>query len=323
MESLPQRLRTVVTGFFRQLLPLEMIALAFLGIALLISTIFSVRFYFPNGRSAVFALGHYALGFVAASALVLLFSWMKSQGSISSRPNLGIIVRTSIALATVVFLHCNCKLWAQLVNPRLFDDWYKGSDLMIAPIRDAILFINRGFAPLKAWRPGAYHDGFFLMFLVTFFVFGLHPVARQQLGKLASAIALVLAIGGLSYMIAPAWGPFVYSSSPQVIQKTMGAFQAAFIGSHGLSYNGGDFISALAAMPSLHAAHAFVLWYYACRYVRWLGYLYIPLLIFICTEAVASEWHYSIDLLCGLPITYGSILLAERLHRPVNGKIEG
>lgn len=311
-----------VAGFFRQLLPLEIIAVAFLGTALLISTIFSVRFYFPNGESAVFALGHYVLGFVVASALLLLICWIKRKNiSPSSRPNLGIIARTSIAMAMVVFLHFNCKLWAQLVNPMLFDGWYKGTDHMIRPVRDAILFMNYGFSPLKAWRPGAYHEVFVLMFLVSFVVFGLHPVARQHLGKLTSAIALVLAIGGLSYMIGPAWGPFVYSSSPQLIQKTMGAFQAEFIRSHGLGYDGGYFLSALAAMPSLHAAHAFVLWAYARRYVRWLGYLYVPLVIFICTEAVASEWHYIIDLLCGLPIAYGSILLAERLHRPVNERV--
>lgn len=67
----------------------------------------------------------------------------------------------------------------------------------------------------------------------------------------------------------------------------------------------------LAAMPSLHVAHAWVLLYYAWKHLRALGWLYLPCFLFLSSEAVVSRWHYLIDLVPGLIIAWISIRLAN------------
>lgn len=310
MIRYPERLRT----WFAALYSLEQVALSSLCFAVMLVAVFSVKFYFPNGYSTVFVLEHYVIGL----ALALLAATLFSRGRRDGKALLA-LVRNVTAFSVVVFCHFNFKLWAQLINPYRFDDWYQSSDLALGPLFDAIFIVNLGFVPLKTWLPNAYHDIFVFMFFTSFAVHAISESGRKCLSELATAIALVLSVGGVAYMIAPAWGPFIYSPDEDAfsfhIQQGMSAFQDRFLASSGLEYHGSEFISPLAAMPSLHIAHAWLLLVYAARHVRWLGYAYLPLVLFIFTEAVVSRWHYVIDLAVGLCIAYLCILISRRMHR--------
>jgi hypothetical protein len=298
----------------KALFPLERLALLSTCVAGLPVIGFSVKFYFPDGSSASFALEHYVAGLILASLVACLFSDQPRNGQ-----TLLALVRNMLAFSTVVFLHFNFKLWAQLVNPLLFDDWYQASDMAIQPLVEGMKVINLGFRPLKEWLPNAYHDVFVFMFFVSFAAHAITRRGRTCLGELTTAIALVLSVGGIAYMLAPAWGPFVFTPDEDNvsfhIQLGMSEFQRNFVASAGQAYQGSNFISPLAAMPSLHIAHAWVLWLYAFRSVRWLGYVYLPLVLYILTEAVASRWHYAIDLLVGLCLAYVCVRVARYMHR--------
>ncbi|MBS1169656.1 MAG: hypothetical protein H6R01_574 [Burkholderiaceae bacterium] len=310
------RLKFQSAAITNELFPLEVIALSSFCISLLLIAIFDVRFYYPSNNSSVFVLKHYIIGLILALSIVLFFSW-----NITESISLKLITKKSIYIAryalsfsSIIFFHFNFKLWAQLVNPVLFDDWYKYTDEFLAPLHHAIVHINIGFTPLETYLTNAYHDVFVFMFYISFAFFGIFTKARPYLERLTCAIALVLIIGGLCYMIAPAWGPFIYSEHKNFIQKAMLDFQIAFIQTHGAKFSGDNFISPLGAMPSLHTAHAFVLWFYARRHIKLLGYIYIPLVIYIITEAVSSGWHYIVDIFLGLIVASVSVLLAEKFH---------
>lgn len=309
MIGFPERLRAA----FVALNPLEQVALSSLCFAVVLVAVFSVQFYFPNGQSTAFVLEHYVVGLALALLVATLFSGGRRDGKA-----LIVLARNVTAFSVVVFCHFNFKLWAQLVNPYRFDDWYQWSDLALGPLLDAIFIANLGFAPLKSWLPNAYHDIFVFMFFASFAVHAISSSGRKCLSELAAAIALVLSIGGIAYMIAPARGPFIYSPDEDAfsfhIQQGMSAFQDRFLASSGLEYHGAEFISPLAAMPSLHIAHAWLLFVYAARHVRWLGCAYLPLVLFIFTEAVVSRWHYVIDLAVGMCIAYLCILISRRMH---------
>lgn len=300
-------------------LPLEIVALSLLAVAGLYLLVFSVTLYLPNGDSASFAINHY----VIAAALALLVGLLTGRKKNSPAEALGrkafAAVRNILAFALIVYLHFNFKLWAQLINPRLFDDWYQWTDQLLTPVISAIIFINIGFEPLRQIMPHAYHDIFVYMFFATFIIFSLHPRAHRHSAELTTAIALILGIGGMTYALAPAWGPFVFGPSPDEIagqiQSDMGNFYRSFVESKGQAYSGQHFVAAVAAMPSLHSAHAFALWVYARRHIPWLGYVYLVALIFILSEAIASKWHYLIDLLFGLLIAAFCMRLASSLHR--------
>jgi hypothetical protein len=307
---MPERLLARLAGLY----PMERVALSSLGLAAVLVAAFSVRFYFPNGQSTVFVLEHYVVGLTLALLMAMLFS----EGQRDYRA-LVVLVRNVTAFSLVVFCHFNFKLWAQLINPYLFDDWYQRSDQLLGLVFEGFLLVNTGFSPLKSGLPNAYHDVFVFMFFASFSVHAISGSGRKCLSELATAIALVLSIGGIAYMIAPARGPFIYSPDHEAfsfhIQQGMSAFQDRFVASSGVDYHGADFISPLAAMPSLHIAHAWLLLVYAMRHVRWLAYAYLPLVLFIATEAVASRWHYVVDLAVGLCIAYLCILVSRRMHR--------
>ena len=75
---------------------------------------------------------------------------------------------------------------------------------------------------------------------------------------------------------------------------------------------GAEFLATgLAAMPSLHVASSAVFVYFAWVYERHLSWFYVPLFVFILIEAVATRWHYLVDIVAGLGLTALAILVVE------------
>jgi hypothetical protein len=85
-----------------------------------------------------------------------------------------------------------------------------------------------------------------------------------------------------------------------------------------LAANGGaSFVAGLAAMPSLHAAGAFLFFVFAWKHGRPLVPLYGAALFFILVTSIATRWHYIIDLPIGIALAYGCVRLAERIVKPI------
>ena len=70
-------------------------------------------------------------------------------------------------------------------------------------------------------------------------------------------------------------------------------------------------------MPSLHVASSAVFVYYALKHERWLGICYLPLFTFIFFEAMATRWHYLIDLIAGLGLTALAIWICALIFKPI------
>lgn len=296
----------------QKLLPVEQAAVFAGLVALLLCNAFGLSLYLPDTHSSAFALEHYLTAIALATLLLAFLHWRQDRALPGTQ--LLLLLREMFAMTLIVFLHFNFKLWAQLANPNRYDTLYATIDQALSPLVLGIDFLNLGFAPLKAILPNAYHDVFIAMFLVTFLC--LAAVRRiSAFRQCLLAVAWVLVLGGLAYFPAPALGPFVFTldidSHAGRIQQDMLGFMQTFLASGGRDYAGGNFIMPLAAMPSLHIAHAFVLLYYAWRNLRWLGYAYLPLFFFLFSEAIASGWHYLIDLPAGLLLALLCINLAR------------
>ena len=179
-----------------------------------------------------------------------------------------------LPLRVIVYVHFNLKLWAQLINPVLFDDVYMAADERLRSLVHFASALAAGYRDRLTHFPHAYHEVFVAMFVVSFTVHGMQS-DRRGFDRLLLAVSLVLIVGGLGYAIAPAWGPFVYEAGDNPerppSQTTMASFQQSLRASHGGNYDSSYFVAALAAMPSLHLAHAVVFLYFALRYIRWLG----------------------------------------------------
>ena len=273
-----------------------------------------------------------ALGLNAGVPVLLGFvAYVLAQGinmAVTRRFEIARIGRAAAVDATVfasfvlvMYFHFNLKMWVPLVNPLRFDEAYMVTDRWLEPVI-ALFRAIRGLAPAGwAWFDHLYQLGFVLMFVLSFAVLA---VSRDRhYPHFVLGIMLVMIIGGLAYLVAPAVGPFLFedgmNAAATAAQAGMWRVYGTVVaeGAPWIAANGSDyFTGALAAMPSLHIAHAAVMTWYMHRsrlIVRW---PFLVILLFILIESVVSRWHYLIDAPAGLMVAAAAILIANRICDP-------
>ena len=121
-------------------------------------------------------------------------------------------------------------------------------------------------------------------------------------------------------MVAPAIGPFIYEQGVDqeitFAQNYMLEFYSRSVneGPEFLKTNGGsNFTAGLAAMPSLHVASSILFTMYSWVYGRLLFPLYIIAVLFISVTAIASRWHYLVDIPFGILLAYISYKISKKL----------
>jgi hypothetical protein len=218
----------------------------------------------------------------------------------------------------VLFLHFNFKAWMPLVNGRLHDGFYEGLDQSCAPLLRGFCALRQLIARHSPCDPdGAYHALFVYMFFVSLSVHALLGTTWRQ-RQLVLGLCLILLLGGIAYWIAPAEGPFLFrhglnGASFQAQQHMHALFEQV---RRTRQLPPGYFTCPPAAMPSLHIAHALFFTLFAAsgpRRVSWLGLLYLPVLLWLVLESVASGWHYLIDLPAGAVLALACLAVARRL----------
>jgi hypothetical protein len=220
----------------------------------------------------------------------------------------------------IMFGHFHLKMWMPIINPALFDAGYLTVD-------DALHFLISGAGWIRraviVVLPGAdswYQAGLLAMFALSFWF---HAVGKRQwYYHNMTAILLLEMVGPLTYLVAPAVGPFVFEQGPSAIataaQATMhaGFLQAQAGGGAWLAQHGGDYFTAPpAAMPSLHVAVAWVMTYYAIKARSAVSPIMVLLLGWITVESVVLRWHYLVDLPAGLLLAGAVIVVTNRVCR--------
>jgi hypothetical protein len=168
---------------------------------------------------------------------------------------------------------------------------------------------------------------FIAMFYISFCFHALR--SPQQFRTLFLAVLIFQGMGALAYLVMPAIGPFLYESGIEPAQtgaqQSMLAVREHIVngGAGWISANGGTHLTVgLSAMPSLHTGGSFLFLLFAWKYARVLVPLYIFLFAFISIDAVASRWHYMIDLPVGIALAIGCARVAERLNPSIAAKAE-
>jgi hypothetical protein len=261
----------------------------------------------------------YALGFSAAlPVLAAVGAYLGTQAirltldrgyDRDLLPHLRIDAAFLVLFVVVTYFHFNLKMWSPLINPALFDAAYWATDGWVRPLVDASLAVSasvRGFLG---------DDGF-----CTF------TVSRHRYyGHFVLSVLLVLSLGGLSYLIAPALGPFLFETGASArAAEAQASMQAAFAqaqarGAEWIAERGGDyFTGALAAMPSLHFAHALVMTYWMLASRSLMAGFFVLMTAWIAVDAVGLRWHYVVDLPAGALLAAVVVVLTRRLlDRPV------
>lgn len=308
----PDRTVLTVSRLLRQM-PEVAFALAMLAATLALGAWNGWPVNLPAGNRAAFVGIHYLYPLVGVAI------W----GAFAAIGQRRALARTFfIALpcyAVVLVCHFNIKLWAPLLNPVLWDDIYWRTDAWLRPLVDGSIALRTALSPMIALDSNFYMIAFIAMFYISFCFHALK--SPQQFRTLFLAALLFQGLGALAYLVAPAIGPFLYESGIEPLQteaqSSMLKVRADLLagGATWLADKGGTHITVgLAAMPSLHTGGSFLFLLFAWRYARVLVPLYTLLFGFIAIDAVASRWHYIVDLPAGIALALTCAWIAERLN---------
>jgi hypothetical protein len=308
---------------FFQRFPEFGVLIAMAAITLSLAGWLGAPFVIPDERIRIYLGVRYAVPVAMAGiffALPLLVRRRRhGQGGAPSLTNELVWSAAFVGIfSAVMWLHFHIKMWVPLINPLRFDDLYQRSDLALAPLVAALTafraFVNERFPVVDHWYLGLFMGMFFISF-------SYHMLwDRRGFRRVYLATLVNQSLGALSYLIAPAVGPFLYAGGPNRLAtasqtgmweayNTLIANGPVWLESFGQSY----FNAGLAAMPSLHAGAAWVFVWYAFAHRTRLKWFYVIAYGWILIEAVVSKWHYVIDLPAGIILAALSIWIANRL----------
>jgi|TARA_Y100000294_G_scaffold145424_1_gene140655 hypothetical protein len=310
-------------GIFRFRYP-EIGMTAVLGaFALYFSWLTGAPFSLPDLKATWFIGFHYSLPLVLAALwlVVALVGLRRRGGGAEDRQRLNRYAWQFLSyfftFSAVMILHLNIKLWLPLITSVRLDRFYYCIDLQLQPLIDAMMTARDVIADLA---PDHSTSWYLLGFVALFFVsFAYHAVVdKHRLRNVFLAVLFVEAIGPLTYLLAPALGPFLFdtglnisSASNQGIMREVRLEileNPQWLAQWGPRY----FISGLAAMPSLHAGASWVFVHYAFKFRTPMIPIYLVIYFWIIIEAVATKWHYLIDLPVGIVLAMLCIFAAER-----------
>ncbi|WP_285711680.1 phosphatase PAP2 family protein [Erythrobacter oryzae] len=296
--------------------PELILALCFAAIGALIAAALDLPVSLPSGQSLDFTGMSYG---VPLSLIALL-----GAGLVLAKQTMRLVYYAAAAFAYGVILvtHFNIKLWMSLVNPRLWDGLYWQTDQMVRPLVDLAFGVHHLADSVMPAGEHLYLFAFLAMFAGSIIVHSMQAFIIFR--KVIFAAMLVHVLGALAYLVMPAVGPFLYEPGVNALetarqQHMHGGYLALAAGGRGwIASEGSTFLfAAVAAMPSLHVASSAVFLYFAWKHARWLGVAYLPLFVFIVFEAVATRWHYWIDVVAGLALTALAIAITSAVFRRI------
>ena len=299
---------------------LILMALATLAIATWLGT----GFVIPDERIRIYLGMRYAVPVALAAVCFAVPPLIRRIDGGDTPAMLGQLTWSAafVAIFTgVMWLHFHIKMWVPLINPRRYDQLYQDMDLALAPLVNGMIMLREW---LGQFMPGV-DWWYMIVFMGLFFLsFAYHLIFDEQgFRRVYLATMVNQALGAFSYALLPAVGPFLYEKgvSDLATRSQTGMWDAynqllaggpAWLETIGPSY----FNAGLAAMPSLHAGASWVFVWYAFAHKTRLRALYVLAFGWILIEAVATKWHYIIDLPAGVALAAASIWIANRMIRP-------
>lgn len=225
-----------------------------------------------------------------------------------------------VLFIVVIFVHFHIKMWVPIINPELFDDTYYAIDNHLGVLLSVFGWLHSELVLFLPVADSLYQTGLLAMLILAFWFHGFG--GRVWHYHNLTSIILIEIIGPLTYLIAPAVGPFIYESGPYA--ETTAAQQVMYQSFQGIrqygvgwlnEHGGGYFTSPLAAMPSLHVAAGWVLTYYAIKARLVIAPVMLCVFGMLIIDSIVLRWHYLIDIPMGLLLAVVTIGITNRVCR--------
>ena len=299
-----------------------MITAGTLAIMFFFSVVYSLPMVVPSGDGAAFVGVHYIYPLIGVAVLGIM-TFLAGRREVAA----GFILALPCYVA-ILFAHFNLKLWIPHINPRNYDEFYWRTDELVRPIVDACVYVRENLFFFIPYESNFYMLAFIALFYTSFMYHAMKT--PEHFRTLVISVLLLQTFGALAYLATPAVGPFIYEKG---IDPTITGGQLYMLDFYRSSISqgpvwianegGANFAVGLAAMPSLHAAGAFLFFLFALKHGRVLVPLYSFILFFILITSIATRWHYVIDIPVGLAVAWGCLWVAQRIRGAVETKTEG
>jgi PAP2 superfamily len=295
-------------------IPVEILfTVAMIAIMVIFSFAFQLPISIPSGNWATILGIHYLYPLIGV-AVWGIFAALGKRRNVASLTQTFLIALPCYTLVLVT--HFNIKLWMPHINPLRFDEFFWQTDQWIRPVVDLCIWLRQQSTLIIPADSNLYIVGFITLFYVSFCY---HAYRTPQVFRtLFLAVLIFQGLGALAYLPFPALGPFIYENGTDSASTTAQAFMLATYngsmegGSDWIArYGGSHLTTGLAAMPSLHSGGALLFLLFARRHAKLLVPLYTFMLGFILIAAVATRWHYVIDLPVGLALGWLSLKAAD------------
>ncbi|KPL03555.1 MAG: hypothetical protein AMJ73_06465 [candidate division Zixibacteria bacterium SM1_73] len=215
------------------------------------------------------------------------------------------VFRHFYPLLFFILLYQETRNLVHMIFPSWFDPFLNHLELGVFGVYPTVWMQKFISFPLNEYLMFTYCFYYFLLLILGLGLFFKSKI--EQLDNLTFTSAVAYYISFLGFILFPVEGP-----------------KHALIDLHNLELQGA-FFTPLAqglikmaglhggAMPSSHVAVALVVLIYAKRHHRVLYYVLFPLIISLFVSTVYGRFHYVSDVLAGLLVGWGSIIICDRI----------
>ncbi len=224
---------------------------------------------------------------------------------------IGKIFRVYVCFFITCYLVYDIKHWSHLLHSHYQDALYQSWDAALAPLIAWERKLNDLLAlPVSnEWYVLVFQSLFYLAFPLCFLA------GARRFHACCAALAANMVLGGLSYSIAPALGPFIYWPKDQWNPLLQNFYDntMAFASSGGASYNSDNFLRILGAMPSMHISIPLTFTWYLWKTHPLPGLIGALATLYCFMHAKFTGFHYYADLIAGVVLCAAAIAIADRL----------
>jgi membrane-associated phospholipid phosphatase len=283
-------------------LPPEIFSMLIFATFFLVGYLHTKEICLPSASGRDFVFNHYISPVLAGIAVMALLVGRKSWRTA------GIII---VFCLFSVFAHFNFKTWAPVINPTLHDPFLHHFDVIIGVEKLKNLIISRFGIEFLEISQLLYHALFVTCFFLSFVVCTLSGGALEA-RRLNFSICITLLAGGVLYWVFPAIGSFMYMHT--IVDSEMAMARINLYIHQTQQIPAGMFLEGLAAMPSLHLAHATVFFVHVFRNKRLASIPFAIAAVWFAFAALYLGWHYFLDIIPGVLLGLIATMISYRLN---------
>ncbi len=300
------QLKKFIKTIFIVLRPLEIMGLFFFIVMVVLYRYFGLGFY-PK------ALTIWMLLIFLTYLTILCIRLFLSKGDLRKVFSIKKVlhfIRDWIPLFLFIWVYDNLHDIVRLMNPYNFDQFFITVDKILFLGHHPTTIFEKVVSPIATEWFGLCYALYFLYFPLTLGV--MYMLKDKKAFHITSfSVMLTIYVGYIGYLLFPCVGPILAQHHLHTVPLQG---DGAFAWYQGVVEIYGSYRDYFHCFPSLHFAVTAVFWFFTWKYVRWLFYIYAPMILSLWFSTMYLRWHYVVDILAGAVLAGYAIFFGPMIY---------